>query len=364
MRLARLCCPGRRHVARQSSSVVRRPSPASGTAGATGFGPRASAQMRGARRSREPGARRCLPTAAPTGRGCRGWPCHRPTTTTASGIRLRIRRTKYLMPETPLPSSRMDRQHSRVAVRSTGFDAPSTMLDSSRARKPASAKAWTAMAAARSSSWPRARDADDVERVEAGFLAALGGGRRIHGAWLARGEAGQHRLDLGVDPFETLEREIVAHQVALGQGEAGKCHRIVVFGQRGRRDLPPGPGHQRDRVALEGPLIEGLRRLERRFVAQDDVDEGQGLDVTADDDQANGQRGRDQQADRSPQQRPEGGRDDDRQGGQSGAVTVDQGLDELPHHEFRAHEQREHHDGPATSRERWRPRGAAGVRAR
>ena len=78
-----------------------------------------------------------------------------------------------------------------------------------------------------------------------------------------------------MDAFETLEREIVAHQVALGQGEAGKRHRIVIVGQRGRRDLPPGRGHERDRMAFEGPLVEGLRRLERRFVAQDDVDKGQ-----------------------------------------------------------------------------------------
>ena len=98
-------------------------------------------------------------------------------------------------------------------------------------------------------------------------------------------------------------------------------------------------------MSFERTLVERLRRFERRFVAQDDVDEGKGLHVAADDHQAYGQRGRDQKADRPPQQRPEGGRDDDREGGQSGAVTVDQGFDELAHHQFRADEERQHHDG-------------------
>ena len=61
---------------------------------------------------------------------------------------------------------------------------------------------------------------------------------------------------------------------------------------------------------------------------------------------------------------PEGGRDDDREGGQSGAVTVDQGFDELAHHQFRADEERQHHDGQRPAGNDGDREEQRGVRAR
>ena len=90
-------------------------------------------------------------------------------------------------------------------------------------------------------------------------------------------------------------------------------------------------------VAGEDALVEALDRGERRAVAEHDVEEFELLDVAAHDDEAEGERGGQNEADRAPDPRPEDGGDHDRERRQPGGVAVDQRLDHLPgdelHHE-------------------------------
>ncbi len=80
-------------------------------------------------------------------------------------------------------------------------------------------------------------------------------------------------------------------------------------------------------VVREHVLIETFFRRQRRLVAEQHLEKLQVLDMPPQHDQAHGQRRRQQQSDRPPQQRPERGGDQHRDAGKPRAVTIEPGLD-------------------------------------
>ena len=181
--------------------------------------------------------------------------------------------------------------------------------------------------------------------------------RRGRLGWRVRGvgQAGQQGAHLAVDRLQPLERQRVARQVGLRQGQAAQGDPVVVLGRGPRAHRTTGLQRQLRRVALQCALIEGLGRGQRRAVAQHHLQERQRLHVLARNHQAHRQGRGDQQADRPPHERPERRRQHHGDGGQACAMAVQQRLDHLAHQQVAQQEQAEHHD-------RQRPPGRDGQR--
>ena len=82
-------------------------------------------------------------------------------------------------------------------------------------------------------------------------------------------------------------------------------------------------------VAGKKPLVEALVRFQRGLVSQQDFNKLKGFDVPAEDYETYGQGRRQQQSDRSPQQRPEQRRDDNGNRRQAGVLSVEKRFDHM-----------------------------------
>ena len=113
------------------------------------------------------------------------------------------------------------------------------------------------------------------------------------------------------------------------------------------------------RVVGEHALVEVLDRRQRRAVAEQHVEEFEPIDVAPEHDEADGERGREQEAHRSPEPGPEQGRDQHRERRDARRVSVDQRLDDLPDDgldEGEEQEGRQHHAPARIDRRRKRDR--------
>ena len=82
-------------------------------------------------------------------------------------------------------------------------------------------------------------------------------------------------------------------------------------------------------VVRQHALIKALLRRQCRLVAEQHLEKLQMLDMPPQHNQAHGQRRRQQQSDRPPEQCPESGGDQHRDAGKPHAVAVEPGLDHL-----------------------------------
>ena len=82
-------------------------------------------------------------------------------------------------------------------------------------------------------------------------------------------------------------------------------------------------------VVRQHPLVEALRRRQRRLIAEQHLKKRQVLDVPSEHDQTDGQRRGQEEPHRPPKQRPKGGGNDDGNGGQTCGVTIQPRFDYL-----------------------------------
>ena len=106
---------------------------------------------------------------------------------------------------------------------------------------------------------------------------------------------------------------------------------VVVLDERAVLDHALGLLDGLGRIAGEHALIEAFGRRQRRRIAEQHAQELEPLDVTAEHDQHHRQRDGQQETDRSPQQRPERGGENDRQRRQAGALALHDRLDHVAH---------------------------------
>ena len=103
-----------------------------------------------------------------------------------------------------------------------------------------------------------------------------------------------------------------APDVGLGEEKGRKRDLVAIFGQGMVFQVAVRMVRDFGGVAGKQALIEAFDGCQGRRIAQDDVEKGEPLDMAADNHQANGERRRKDQADRSPQPRPERCGQDDR----------------------------------------------------
>ena len=105
-------------------------------------------------------------------------------------------------------------------------------------------------------------------------------------------------------------------------------------------------------VVRQHALIKALLRRQCRLVAEQHLEELQMLDMPPQHNQAHGQRRRQQQPDRPPEQCPESGGDHHRDAGKPHAVAVEPGLDHITGDQLDDKEQAngpEHHRPPGST---------------
>ncbi len=132
-----------------------------------------------------------------------------------------------------------------------------------------------------------------------------------------------------VDDFESnlfdvhalLVFEHAAIDIHLREDQPRHRHLVVIGRQRmtGEKRLRLVGGFVG--IAGKQPLVEALLRRQRRPVAEQDVQEFQALDMAPDDHEANGQRRREEESDRTPQPGPERCRADNRNRRQGPSVV-------------------------------------------
>ena len=128
-------------------------------------------------------------------------------------------------------------------------------------------------------------------------------------------------------------------RIGLGELEAFEEHLVVVGGKRFFLEDGFGLFGGLDRVARQHALIDQLCRRQGRLVAQHHVEKFEAVDVAAEHDEADGQRDRQNEADRSPQPGPERGGGDHRDGRKAGATAEQQRFDDMPGERLDNHEQ-------------------------
>ena len=177
-------------------------------------------------------------------------------------------------------------------------------------------------------------------------------GRRVHGQrWLRRreffGQLFQHRFPAIGQPQAVLCRGIFG-MVLIGQLQAGHTHLGIKIGHGACLVLGTGLGRQTlgnigmgqlnrtVHIVSQQALVQTLRRMEHRLTAQQHLHELQARQIAPQHEAAHRQRGGQNQANRPPQSRPEGGCHDDGQGRQARAGAIQPGLydvvaDQLQH---------------------------------
>src|SRR5215211_5249299 len=187
---------------------------------------------------------------------------------------------------------------------------------------------------------------DLLEASERAFLLGLGRSLRL----VFVGVEIVNDLDDDVaDTLHALVIERVAFGVRLRQPQPTHEHGLVVFDQRLLLEKLLGLLDGLDRIARQHALVHLLLRRERWLASQHHLEELQPLNVAAENDEADRQRCRQDEADRTPQPGPERRRGDHRHWGQSAAVAIDQRLDDVADNGLGDEEQRgsPHNHGPA-----------------
>ena len=158
--------------------------------------------------------------------------------------------------------------------------------------------------------------------------------------------AGQAQPVFGRGRFQVLLR---------GQAQCGDGHLVIETGHRCRAFLRRGPRRQpcvhqfmrqRDRVfhvVGQQALVQALGRPQHGRAAQQHLHELQRRNVAPQHQQADRERGGQDQPYRPPQRRPEGGRHDDGQRGQSRAAAIQPGLDQVVADQLQRHDQAQRH---------------------
>ena len=102
-------------------------------------------------------------------------------------------------------------------------------------------------------------------------------------------------------------------------------------------------------VVGEHALVEGGVGRDDGLIAEQDGEEFERRNVAAHDDEADGERDGEDEADGSPDECPEGGGDEDGEGGEAGVLAVDVGLDVVGGDDFKQDEDAEDFGGVAPS---------------
>ena len=87
-------------------------------------------------------------------------------------------------------------------------------------------------------------------------------------------------------------------------------------------------------IAREQALVEAVLQVQRRLIAEQDGEELELGHVSAEHHQADGERAREDQADRPPEKRPECGRYQEGDLGDAHALAVEPGLDRVGNNEL------------------------------
>jgi hypothetical protein len=165
--------------------------------------------------------------------------------------------------------------------------------------------------------------------------ATRGGRRKVARRGIVLAQRGEQDVE-PVDDAQALLRARVGHEVLAGPGQNPDAMLGVEFGDGGFldrlcRDLDRLTGIIGDQALIDaGCDIEHGRRAQQRL---EEMKLGQ---VSTDHKQADGERRRQDEPDRTPERRPEGCRGDERQRGEAGAGPIEQRLhdvvaDELQH---------------------------------
>jgi hypothetical protein len=151
--------------------------------------------------------------------------------------------------------------------------------------------------------------------VEVGVpVRTLGGGAlriRLRNGILVLRELVDHVPDRVLDMRQPVRFERPSIGVRLCERQALQGDLVVIGAQRVVLQEVLGLLDCLGRVARQHALVEVLRDGQRRPVSQHDVQESEPIHVTPEHHQTDRERGREEEADRAPQPRPEGdGRDD------------------------------------------------------
>ena len=151
------------------------------------------------------------------------------------------------------------------------------------------------------------------------------------------------------DLIELALSQDAARRIVRGQLQASESN-LVVIGREGalfQQDFRRFQSFVR--IAREHALIEVFRRRESGSVAQEDVEELKPLHMSPQHHEAERQGRGDKQAHGPPEPGPEDRGDDDGEGREPRALSVDDRLDHMPHERLADQEQRQGHEshGPA-----------------
>ncbi len=171
-------------------------------------------------------------------------------------------------------------------------------------------------------------------------------GEGLSGCFLAVvGEFGYEFADAEEEEVAADVVEVALVAILFDEGESGDEDGVVEFDEGLAFEELIGDGVGFALVHGEEALVEVGFGGEFGVGAQEGVEEGHLRDVAADDDDADGERGGEDEAGPSPEERPEDGHGEEGEGGDAGARAEEPGFDEVGGGEFECEEEAEDEDG-------------------
>ena len=119
------------------------------------------------------------------------------------------------------------------------------------------------------------------------------------------GQVIDHLEDRSFDLLGLRTVERAACEVVLRELQPGQCHLVVVGQERPLLEKLLGFFHGLGGVLGEHPLVEDLRRRERRPIAEHHIEKLEALNMPAKHHQTHGQRGCENEPNGAPQRGPE-----------------------------------------------------------
>ena len=156
---------------------------------------------------------------------------------------------------------------------------------------------------------------------------------------VAQAQLVDHRRHAADDVVPVLRRSLRGMVVLRCQAQHRDADVLVELARARRGDRFLGQVDGIGAVAGQQPLVHPARQVQRLAAAQQRVQEGQLRKMPANHQQAHGQRRRQHQTDRSPQRGPECRSDDQRDGRQPGARSVQPGFDKVVADQLQHHDQ-------------------------
>ena len=169
------------------------------------------------------------------------------------------------------------------------------------------------------------------------------------------GKFGDDFTDGEEEEVGALVVEVALVTVLLDEGEGGDEDGVVELDEWLAIEEPVGDGAGFGLIHGEEALVKEGFGGEFGVGAEEGVEEGELRDVSAHDDDADGERGGEDEPGPSPEERPEDGHGEEREGGDAGARAEEPGLDEIGGGELEREEEAEDEDG-------WPPGGGDGDR--